>query len=123
MINNISESTTSAQSLDTSIPSESLNFFAKLQKKWGVNSLFQVLMILLAFSLAGSSVVALRKALFNFLEFNDATPFWVKTMTYIAFVFPSYQVLILAYGSLLGQFTFFWEKEKKLGRAILKLFK
>ena len=102
--------------------STNTNFLTKLQHKWGVESLFQVFLILLAFSLAGSSVVFFRKLLFNLLGYNSLTPFWLKTVTYIIFIFPTYQVLILLYGTLLGQFNFFWEKEKKLGRAIKKMF-
>jgi hypothetical protein len=34
------------------------------------------------------------------------------------FVFPAYQILILVYGFLLGQFDFFWQKEKKLLQRI-----
>lgn len=38
--------------------------------------------------------------------------------THTAFVMPAYQVLLLVYGALLGQFYFFWEKEKKLLRRL-----
>ncbi|GAA4849400.1 DUF6787 family protein [Algivirga pacifica] len=94
---------------------------SKLQAKWGVNSIWQVIAILVAFSLAGSSVVVLRKAFFELLGFTDDTSMWVKTVTYILFVFPAYQLLLLMYGTLLGQFRFFWEKEKKMLKGIQKL--
>jgi len=32
-----------------------------------------------------------------------------------------YQVFLMAWGTVAGEFRFFWEKEKKLGRWILKL--
>jgi hypothetical protein len=89
-------------------------FLQKLMQKWQVENIWQVLLILLTFALTGSTVVILRKTLFNLLGFTDDTPFWLKTVTYLVFVFPAYQILILVYGSLLGQFRFFWEKEKKL---------
>ncbi len=90
------------------------SFLYKLMNKWQVQSIGQVLLILLTFSLTGSTVVFIRKVLFNFIGFTEATPFWIKTVTYILFIFPAYQILILVYGTLLGQFKFFWEKEKKL---------
>jgi hypothetical protein len=48
---------------------------------------------------------------------------WIKTIAYILFVFPAYQVLLLTYGFILGQFSFFWEKEKKMARWVVSKFK
>lgn len=98
------------------------SFLYKLKDKWGLQSLMQVVAVLLVFTLTGSTVVWVRKFLFAFMGFDDATPFWLKTITYLLFVMPFYQILLLAYGFLLGQFSFFWEKEKKLARRIGKLF-
>jgi len=98
-------------------------FLEKLKAKWGLESIFQVIIILLVFSITGTTVVFLRKTLFNFLGFTEQTSMWLKTVTYIVFVFPAYQVLILVYGAIFGQFHFFWEKEKKLARWFMKLFK
>lgn len=95
----------------------------RLKNKWGLTSSWQVLLILLTFSLAGSSVVVLKQWYFGALGFNDQTAFWLKAFAYLIFVFPAYQVLILAYGTLLGQFRFFWEKEKRLVQVIAKPFR
>ncbi|HET6528919.1 MAG TPA: DUF6787 family protein, partial [Balneolaceae bacterium] len=51
------------------------------------------------------------------LGFNAQTPIWIETVAYILTVVPSYQVLFLLYGFILGQFEFVWNFEKKsLGR-------
>lgn len=97
-------------------------FLYKLKDKWGLQSLVQVVAVLAVFTLTGSTVVWIRKFLFEAIGFDEATPFWLKTITYLIFIMPFYQVLLLGYGFLLGQFSFFWEKEKKLGRRIAKLF-
>ncbi len=97
----------------------SLGWLARLQGKWKLKSITQVLIILLVFSLTGSTVIFLRKALFGWVGFDEMTPWWLKTITYIAFMMPAYQLLLLGYGALLGQFRFFWEKEKKLLRWLL----
>lgn len=99
-----------------------VSWLVRLQEKWQLNSLWQVIAVLITFSLAGSSVVFFRKMLFNLIGFDEASPFWLKTVTYILLVFPLYQVLLLVYGFLLGQFAFFWEKEKKLARWIVSKF-
>ena len=100
----------------------SKNFIEKLKVKWGLESVFQVIIILLVFSVTGTTVVYLRKVLFSVLGFDDSTALWLKTITYILFVFPAYQLLILGYGALFGQFEFFWNKEKKLFHTIKGLF-
>ena len=78
-------------------------------------------MILIVFSLTGMTVVLIRPWLFNWFGYNEFTPFWIKAITYLLLIFPMYQVLILIYGALFGQFTFFWEKEKKLVAFIGKV--
>lgn len=80
----------------------------------------QVLLLLAVFTLSGSSVVWLRKGLFHLLGYDQATPLSIKTITYIAVIFPIYQILLLLYGFLLGQFSFFWQKEKKMIAWLLK---
>lgn len=97
-------------------------WITRLQEKWGVENALQVIFILIVFSLAGSTVVVLRKSFFSLLGFDATTNFWLKTITYILFIFPTYQVLLLGYGFLFGQFRFFWAKEVKMVMAIRKKF-
>lgn len=102
---------------------EQNSFLNKLKTRWQLESLLQVVAVLTVFTLTGSTVVFIRKFLFALLGFDDATPFWLKTVTYLVFVFPAYQVMLLGYGFLLGQFRFFWEKEKKMLRRISQIFR
>lgn len=97
-------------------------YFEKLKIKWGINSNFQLLLIFIVFSLAGSSVVTFRKLFFMLIGLKAGTALWIQSITYILFIFPAYQLLLLIYGFLLGQFTFFWTKEKKLFKALTKRF-
>jgi hypothetical protein len=97
-------------------------FVQRLKQKWGVESALQVLLILIVFSLAGSTAVMLRKSFFSLIGFDAHTPLLLKTVVYILFLFPTYQVLLLIYGTLLGQFKFFWAKERKMLLAIRRVF-
>lgn len=99
------------------------SFLNKLKAKWQLDSLLQVVAVLAVFTLTGSTVVFIRKFLFALLGYDDATPFWLKTVTYILFIFPAYQLMLLGYGFLLGQFRFFWEKEKKMMKRIARPFR
>jgi len=102
---------------------ESQSFLEKLKKKWGLKSLLQVIIILIVFSLTGMTVVFIRPVIFSWFNFDEQTSLWLKTITYILLIFPMYQLLILVYGTIFGQFAFFWEKEKKLFKVLTKPFK
>jgi len=86
----------------------------RLKTKWGIKSNLQIILIMVVFSLAGMSIGFVRRPLFHLFGIESTTPFWIKTLVYLASIFPIYQVLLLIYGTLLGQFRFFWEKEKKM---------
>ncbi len=95
-------------------------WMARLGRRWGLDSTWRIVAVLVAFSLAGMSVVVARRGVWRLFGFTDDTETWVKVATYLALVFPLYQLLLLAWGTLLGQFRFFWAKEKALVRWVLR---
>jgi hypothetical protein len=86
----------------------------RLRTKWGLTSTRQVVLVCIVFSLAGFGVTQLRPPLWHLFGFTPETPVWIKTVTYLACIFPAYQLFLLLFGALLGQFGFFWAKQKKL---------
>lgn len=96
-------------------------FLEKLKTKWGLKSLVQVVLVLIVFALTGSSVLFLKPIVFKIIGFEDLTG-WKGTGLYILLIFPMYQLLLLCFGFLFGQFEFFWSKEKKLISLIGRLF-
>lgn len=88
----------------------------KLRTRWGVGP-WSVAAILLAFSLAGLTVVRLREPVLGFLLPADA-PTWMRWTVYLVILVPMYQLLLLTYGSLLGQFDFFWSRLRAIGRLL-----
>ncbi len=96
-------------------------FLDKFKQKWGISSTVDIILILVVFSLAGMSIVQVRVPVFQLLHIEDAH-MAIKTLVYLAVVFPAYQFFLLFFGLILGQFRFFWEKEKKMGRWIMNLF-
>ena len=91
-------------------------------EKWGVSSLWNFWAIMISFSLAGSSILFVKKLFFPLFHITESTPLWIKIPAYILIMIPSYQVLLLFFGTLLGQFRFFWEKEKKFARLLARPF-
>ncbi|WP_228527659.1 DUF6787 family protein [Pararhodonellum marinum] len=97
-------------------------FLQKLRSKWQLKSIWQVVLVLLVFALTGFTVLFIKKPLFDFLGISlEKGGFW-KTVLYLIFVLPLYQLILLFYGFLLGQFHFFWEKEKLFFRRVGKVF-
>jgi len=92
-----------------------------LKEKWGIKSNWDVIVIMIVFSLAGMLVVSERPLIFHLFGVKPETPFWLKTFLYLLFIFPMYQINLMIFGTLLGQFRFFWEKEKQLGRFFYRI--
>ena len=97
----------------------------KLKIKWGINSNFQLVIILIVFSVTGSIAVWIVKPILDFIGLDkSAISPWVFWPIRISIIFPIYQVLIVIIGALFGQFKFFWNFEKKmLSRLGFKSFK
>ena len=87
----------------------------KLKEKWGITSNFQLLIICVVFSVTGSISVWIAKPLLDFIGLDkSAVSPWIFWPIRISIIFPIYQILIVIIGALFGQFTFFWNFEKKM---------
>ena len=91
-----------------------IRVFNHLKNKWGIRKNRDVVLILVVFALAGSTVLKVADLIYNGLGYNDETHGFIKFFTYFILVLPIYQVLLLMYAFLLGQFYFFWAKFKKI---------
>lgn len=91
-----------------------------LKKRWGIHSGFQLLLILIVFALTGSASVYVAKPFLEFLglERGNLPDAWWSGALYwtlrILLIFPIYQVLLVVFGYIFGQFKFFWNFEKKM---------
>ena len=94
--------------------------FEKLKTKWNIKSNFDFILIMLVFSLAGMSIGFFRSPIFHFFGITPHTQWWIKVLVYLPLIPPIYQFNLLVYGFLFGQFDFFWEKEKRLGKFLWK---
>ncbi len=97
-----------------------MTWIQKLKTKWDIRSNWDFWMIMIVFSLAGMSIGFERRPIFHLLGIEHETAFWIKALVYIPLIVPIYQLNLLVFGFLLGQFPFFWEKEKKIGRFLRK---
>lgn len=87
----------------------------KLKARWGISSNLQLLIVFIVFGVTGSSSVFVGTPILNYLDItkvnlNDFVYYLLK----IILIFPVYQILLLFFGFISGQFAFFWKFEKRM---------
>lgn len=87
-----------------------------MKARWGVGPVGLVA-ILVAFALAGMTTLRLKGPVMGFLLL-ETMPGWLQWVIYLIIMLPIYQLLLLGYGTLLGQFDFFWTKLKTVWRLL-----
>ncbi|MBX2985628.1 MAG: hypothetical protein LC109_13805 [Bacteroidia bacterium] len=95
-----------------------MRWYEKLQKRWQVNTLWDVVAILIVFTLTGFSVVYIK----HLMGVHIITPIYWRILFYIL-ILGLYQIVLLFWGFIFGKFRFFLEFEKKMFRRMGKLFK
>ena len=89
-----------------------------LKSRWKLKNAGQVFLILLVFACTGTTVLIIKRPITDWL-YADQESSTVFTVLYWILIFPVYNVLLLLYGMLFGQFTFFWNYEKRFFSKIL----
>ncbi|PKP25707.1 MAG: diacylglyceryl transferase [Bacteroidetes bacterium HGW-Bacteroidetes-2] len=84
----------------------------KLKARWGISSNWQLLTILIVFSITGSTAAKLGEPLTLLLGISK--DFWLFWPIRILLLFPTYQIILLIVGWLYGEIAFFWAFEKKM---------
>ncbi|MDQ3192737.1 MAG: diacylglyceryl transferase [Bacteroidota bacterium] len=91
----------------------------RLKEKWGISSNWQIFVICFVFALTGSTSVKLAAPLLELLGIHDTLKPIIYWPLRILATFPVYQVLLIIFGTICGQFTFFWNIEKKMFARIM----
>lgn len=98
-----------------------MGWIDRLRQRWQAKSIWQVIAILLVFACTGFTVVLIRKPLLRWM-FGNEIPLFARILYYV-FILPFYNLVLLAYGFLFGQFEFFWQFEKRFFSRIVNYFK
>lgn len=91
-----------------------MSWIKKLQERWGLTSLWQVIVILIVFACTGMTSLYVKEGLYWIAGITDDTSTWIRVIYRVFATFVAYQFLLLGYGWLFGQFHFFWAIEKKI---------
>jgi hypothetical protein len=95
-------------------------FLQRLQTKWKLDSLLQVVLVLVVFACTGFTILFIKNPILDFFGVEKGG--FLNTFLYLLLVLPLYQIFLLVYGFIFGQFNFFWEKEKQIFRRIAGMF-
>lgn len=91
----------------------------RLKSRWGIESTFQVFIILVVFACTGFTALYAREFVFNLLGVTNEFPFWQRALIWIVTILPLYNVFLYIYGTIFGQRKFFtWFLKKTFGRLI-----
>lgn len=94
----------------------------KLRERWKLNSIGQVVVVLIVFACTGFTVLYLKQPVLRL--FGSEPPFTgTATVVYYLLILPIYNIILLAYGFLFGQFRFFWEFEKRFVKRLISIFR
>ena len=92
-----------------------LFIFKKLEKKWILDYKWEMIRVFMVFAITGSSSIYVGRPIIKLLgitkENLNPLLYWILFII-IGLIF--YQILLVTFGWLFGQFKFFWEFEKKM---------
>jgi hypothetical protein len=95
----------------------------RLKSRWGINSTFKVLIILVVFTCTGFSVLYAEDFIFKLLGVSEEKSWWHALLFFLLVTLPLYNVILLIYGFIFGQFNFFWNFEKRFFRRMINIFR
>lgn len=98
-----------------------MSWIDKLKTRWKVETGFQVIVILIVFACTGTTVWYIKEPILHYLFEGGEMPLWAS-ISYWIIILPVYNILLLFYGFIFGQFQFFWTFEKRLARSIISFF-
>ena len=90
-----------------------MSWINRLKEKWKVKNSGQFALILIVFALTGSTVLIIKRPIVDYFTI-DGEKSTIFNVIYLICILPIYNIILLFYGSLLGQFDFFWNYEKKM---------
>lgn len=79
-------------------------------------------MILIVFACTGFTILFLKRPLFEYLFPTGGIPL-AASIAYWILILPVYNLFLLGYGFVFGQFRFFWEFEKRFFQRIISIFR
>ena len=91
----------------------------RLKERWHLKNTYQVMIVLVVFACTGFTVLFIKEPILGTIAPPQERT-WVFSAVYYLLILPIYNVILLFYGFIFGQFQFFWNFEKRMLNRILK---
>lgn len=102
--------------------SKQKHWIERLKTRWGITSTFQVFIILVVFACTGFTVLYVEEVIFQLLGIGEEKSWWLALLLFFLITLPLYNLILLVYGFVFGQFRFFRDFEKRFFGRIIKPF-
>lgn len=86
----------------------------RLKERWGVTNNWQLTVIFIVFALTGSTSAKFAGPITDMIGVTKEMGLWIYWPVRILIIFPAYQVLLVFFGWLFGEFDFFWQFVKRM---------
>jgi len=86
----------------------------KLKERWGVTTNWQLTVIFIVFALTGSTSAKFAGPITDMIGVTKDMGGWIYWPVRILIIFPVYQVILVFFGWLFGEFSFFWQFVKRM---------
>ncbi|MDC8003983.1 diacylglyceryl transferase [Aureisphaera galaxeae] len=90
----------------------------KLKQRWGITSNWQLTVIFIVFAITGSTSAKFAGPLTDAVGITREMGWYIYWPVRILIILPIYQVLLVFFGWLFGEYAFFWNFEKKMLRGM-----
>src|ERR1700750_3121146 len=94
----------------------------RLKQRWKLKNAWHVVIVLIVFACTGVRLLLIKRPILRALGGDEGNSTIGRILYYI-FILPLYNILLLCYGFLFGQFDFFWQFEKRFFQRITSTFK
>lgn len=94
------------------------SWIEKLRLRWKLDTLWQVVIVLIVFACTGITIYFLKRPFLQVIAGEKGRTIFAGILYYVL-ILPIYNVLLLGYGFVFGQFKFFWAFEKRIFNKML----
>lgn len=88
----------------------------KLKQRWNIETNWQLTVVFTVFALTGSTAAKFAGPITEAIGLTPEIGWYIYWPIRILIIFPVYQILLVFFGWLFGEYSFFWNFEKKMLR-------
>lgn len=88
----------------------------KLKQRWNIETNWQLTVVFIVFALTGSTAAKFAGPITEGIGLTSEMGWYIYWPIRILIIFPVYQVLLVSFGWIFGEYSFFWNFEKKMLR-------